>query len=117
MDAGACRLRPARARRERRGMAARRVRWRTLGGRTRAVAMRIPKACRGDHGVRFCRCPLRPPVAVADVDPVAHAQHVLLGWRHVRSEATRAGRHPGTTVPAGRVFGHVGSCCARRRRP
>jgi len=83
MDAGACRLRPARARRERRGMAAWRVRWRTLGGQTRAWPCGYQKLA---AATMAC-------VSVATSSSGCRVtQHVLPGWRHVRSEASRGDR-------------------------
>jgi hypothetical protein len=54
-------------------------------------------------------------VAAADVCPLS--QDVLLGWRHVRSEASCARWCPDTTFLAGSVSGHVGDCRTRRRGP
>ena len=52
--------------------------------------------------------------AISDIFSVV--QNVLLGWRHVRSEASYTRRYPDTAFPAGRVFRHVGDCRPRRRR-
>ena len=54
-------------------------------------------------------------MAVSDVSSIA--QDVLLGWRHFRSETSFVRRCPDTAFFAGRVFGHVGDCSSRRRRP
>ena len=51
---------------------------------------------------------------ISDIHSVV--QDVLLGWRHVRSEASYMRRYPDTAFLAGRVFGHVGDCRSRRRR-
>ena len=78
-----------RARRVRRSMAAGRARWWTLGGRAWPMAMRISETRSGDNCVGFCRRRRRspsggPPLMLVFVGVV---QNVLLGWRHVLSEA------------------------------
>ena len=59
--------------------------------------------------------PPLPRLSLAHGDPVV--QDMLLGWRHVCTEAPRWRWRSDSAFPAGRVFGHVGSCRACRRRP
>jgi len=54
-------------------------------------------------------------MAVSDIRSAV--QDMLLGWRHVRSDASYTRRYPDTTLLARGVSGHVGDCRPRRRRP
>jgi hypothetical protein len=59
------------------------------------MAMRVSKACSRDDGVGIVLIPAATAAGaihmdVADVSPCFVVQDVLLGWRHVRSEAPRA---------------------------
>jgi hypothetical protein len=76
-------------------MVAWRARWWTFGGRTRSMAMRVSKACSRDDGVGIVL--ILAATAAGTIQwpllmsvPVGVVQDVLLGWRHVRSEAPRA---------------------------
>ena len=75
-------------------MAARHARWWTLGGRTRSMAMRVSKTCSRDNGVGIVLIPVATVTGTVQwlllmSVPVGVVQDVLLGWRHVRSEAPR----------------------------
>ena len=59
------------------------------------MAMRVSKACSRDDGVSIVLIPAATAVGAIQWPflmpvPIAVVQDVLLGWRHVRSEAPRA---------------------------
>jgi hypothetical protein len=59
--------------------------------------------------------PHRITRAISDIFSVL--QNVLLGWRHVRSEASYTQRYPDSAFLTGRVFRHVGDRRPHRWRP
>jgi hypothetical protein len=58
------------------------------------MAVRVSKACSRDHGVSIVLIPAATAAGAIQwpllMSVISVVQDVLLGWRHVRSEAPRA---------------------------